>query len=657
MDSRDQEEETAAQNLAAGDEWGAGPKEGMALSWDRAEALYDRLAPSVAGLVVASTKRWADVEDHLHDTLLKVVQAGEVEDLERYALRATANALKRQGRQAWRWRSLEDAPQVRSESGPNPEDDVADRHSRAEQARLRLSGEDRQILELCVSQGRPDSEVAGILGLSADSVRKRLERATGRLREAWFQDAIGGEAALGSCRKALGWMLLDAAGNLNDSGTARLSAHLDGCPECRDRRQLVLNFKKTEGLAALLPIPPAGAIDESKPRVVARLVAALEQGASRPPPPGRGRLWPRRLALGLLLLLLFLLSAPTPPAIAIRARVASLNYRKPSPAPPIAAIPTSPSPAAVTAANMHQPSPAPAPIYVSPCPPDTIGGYAYLHEGEVYYRSAVGAAAVRLTSTGGRVDNFWWAPDGQRLAYKVPSSLPNIRGDVRVIALSTGAQLWDLDAPVDFFSFSPDGTAWAAGAIDAPNGVLTGVNVLEAKFPLTGNQAQTFTATDSDGSSGNPPTPVQFDWSVYQDRPPILESVLHPDAGIFWQRSGIYEHLDGLAHLYDPAGSWLSDIQMTVPVLDQLEGFPSNSAFALGFGGVITRTCVGTVASTAQPELMGMAYQMAISSDGRTGLISVHDAGFTFDVVRLYADGRVRYLSRDGVTELPLWRP
>jgi hypothetical protein len=92
-------------------------------------------------------------------------------------------------------------------------------------------------------------------------------------------------------------------------------------------------------------------------------------------------------------------------------------------------------------------------------------------------------------------------------------------------------------------------------------------------------------------------------------------------------------------------------------ILGQFEAFPASSAFTVTPSGAITRNCAGRVTSVYQPDLMGRGLQMTVDGVGRTSLISVHDAGFTIDVVRLYADGRTQYLSSDGATELARWQP
>jgi len=151
----------------------------------------------------------------------------------------------------------------------------------------------------------------------------------------------------------------------------------------------------------------------------------------------------------------------------------SIGPAEPSPSPVAQASPSpAPSPSRIVPALTGGPPP-----YVSPCPPAASGGYAYLDHGEVFYRTAIGAPPTQLTSTGSRVDDFWWTPDGTRLLYKVVSSPPDIAGDVRMISLSTRQQLWDLGASTQFFTLSPDGSSWAAGTISVQNGNNVGVQV------------------------------------------------------------------------------------------------------------------------------------------------------------------------------------
>src|SRR5579862_4395921 len=180
MDNSAREADTRAHGRAARSGSGGEAKPPLSINWDQAEALYDRLAPAIAGMVLTSTGRWADVEDHLHDALLLVARAGRLQDAEHYALRSTANALKRKGRQRWRWRPFEEVPRGALADAVDPGDLVAERNGRAELVRSRLSRADQQVLELSLRQGLPDSEVAGILGVKPDAVRKRLERALRR---------------------------------------------------------------------------------------------------------------------------------------------------------------------------------------------------------------------------------------------------------------------------------------------------------------------------------------------------------------------------------------------------------------------------------------------------------------------------------------------
>jgi hypothetical protein len=76
----------------------------------------------------------------------------------------------------------------------------------------------------------------------------------------------------------------------------------------------------------------------------------------------------------------------------------------------------------------------------------------------------------------------------------------------------------------------------------------------------------------------------------------------------------------------------------------------------LEFGGTISRSCAGGVATVDQPALGGRPFQMSVNPDGRAGLMTLHDGATSFDLVLIYADGRIEHLSSDGDTELPRWQ-
>jgi RNA polymerase sigma-70 factor (ECF subfamily) len=94
-------------------------------------------------------------------------------------------AAQRAARRSVSVEDLEDWQDAHPRSGDSPEEDVlrAEREARVQRALLQLSAELREMIVLHDWQGMKHREIADILGLTHDAVRKRYSRALTTLAE------------------------------------------------------------------------------------------------------------------------------------------------------------------------------------------------------------------------------------------------------------------------------------------------------------------------------------------------------------------------------------------------------------------------------------------------------------------------------------------
>lgn len=143
------------------------------------ERLADRFAPAVYRLAYARTGSRADAEDVMQETFLRLVRARpELRDDEHakaWLLRVAANCAGDLFRAPWRRTlPLEEAGCL-AQPAPEPDGTL--------EAVLSLPPRYRALVHLYYYEGYSVAEIAAILRKSQETVRTRLHRARGMLRE------------------------------------------------------------------------------------------------------------------------------------------------------------------------------------------------------------------------------------------------------------------------------------------------------------------------------------------------------------------------------------------------------------------------------------------------------------------------------------------
>lgn len=561
----------------------------------------------------------ADCEDALQDSSVYLIQklnaGAEIENGLHLALHVAFNSLRNRSRRERRRLAIA-RRRLRPSAAPDPTL-VGDQNlGPLMTAFTQLEPEDQTLLWLGDVRRDSDSEIASVLRLKPDAVRQRLVRARIRLAELYLKELLGNREVVASCRRPLSLFPRWWAGTLRSDQVRQLARHLVGCQSCEQTKHQLKKHRWGVGVRQLFPPPLPTSSEDRKQTAAGRLVAAIEPAPKGPWLFGPGR---RRRLLAAPLLLLLLLILLTPPG---RTLIGS-------------AVPA--------LARQSTPS------YVSPCPPGSTGGYAYLDRGEVYYRSAIGSPAERITNTGGRVDDLWWTPDGRDLLYKVSASPPAIAGDVYMLDFGTRQQVWQLGAAAQFFALSSDGHSWAAGSISVQNGTNAGMDVMTGRFPQTAANPLSRFLSQVLGD------PILYRPNDYEDRGfvPLAALGVGPLA---WLSAGIYIDDEGTG-IYSASGTYLAAGDLTPQLYDAAMGAPASSHFVLSRDRLLTRSCVGRQVLFSNALMQAGPTWMSVSPDGRTALLTGVSPAGAISVMRLYADGRASALSSDGATSLAEFRP
>ena len=151
----------------------------MAYTREELEELVNRHAPAVYRLAYARTGSRADAEDVMQETFLRLLRARpELRDDEHakaWLLRVAANCAGDLFRAPWRRTlPLEEAGCL-AQPAPEPDGTL--------EAVLSLPPRYRTPVHLYYYEGYSVAEIAAILGKSQETVRTRLHRARGMLRE------------------------------------------------------------------------------------------------------------------------------------------------------------------------------------------------------------------------------------------------------------------------------------------------------------------------------------------------------------------------------------------------------------------------------------------------------------------------------------------
>lgn len=168
-------------------------------------ALVERFTPLVYRLAVRMLRDGAEAEDVSQEVFLKMHRAFDQYDPTRplapWVARTAYNAcLKRLERSARRRVTEGDELQaLPDERARSPEESAADGEATALVLRALggLPAQDRALLDLRYREGLSDVEVAEATGMPVNTVKTRIFRARGRLRE-WLAPILGRAGARGT---------------------------------------------------------------------------------------------------------------------------------------------------------------------------------------------------------------------------------------------------------------------------------------------------------------------------------------------------------------------------------------------------------------------------------------------------------------------------
>lgn len=161
----------------------------------------ERLHPVVTAWCRRLGGPGVDAQDAAQEVLIITARrAAELHDLgalEPWAFAVTRNVLRRHRRRQWWRRWVGAVDEGLPAPGAGPEDHVGDRRLAGLVDRVldRLPLEQREVLVLCLAEGRSDSEVAALTGAPAPTVRSRL-----RLARARFRREVEADPSLASLR-------------------------------------------------------------------------------------------------------------------------------------------------------------------------------------------------------------------------------------------------------------------------------------------------------------------------------------------------------------------------------------------------------------------------------------------------------------------------
>jgi RNA polymerase sigma-70 factor, ECF subfamily len=594
------------------------------------EELYDLCAPAAFHTALSVLRSPSDAEDIAQDTCLvvfnEVAQGKAIENPKQYASKTAYHLALRELKRTKKIAVLDEAVAI-----PDQSNAALRGTSLAWQACAAVSVAQRAAVVLTEVEQMSSEEVGRALGVSAASARQLAHKGREGMLKRCVELIAARREQPPECaqRPQQIWSLV--VGALGPEQAQELRAHMATCAYCRDIHDQLLYAKS---LAAFLPLFPFDSL-MSKKEATIRLVAANREIRIG------GGWWRRRLAIGAALaLLLLLLGSAGLPAFMSR--------------PPKARLAAQP---ASSAAEI-----APAAPTVPPIPP---AAFAYLSKGEVWYQTSLSAPAKQLTSTGGQIDFFTWAPDGRSLVYKQRAA-NTVVGDLHQIDLNSH-EMWSLSANAAGFSFSPDGRSWVAA-----------VPVVRGPGPkTTPGRPGIATYRLLFGDAGSPPDPArEIDVPVYFDNgferqpvaeasltepPPLIWSVMPRGIGVWWR--GPLIHFEWGE---DPGGVDIDPATKTVTARTWTNLWDPDRAY---YGPADSPISLATPSATTRPGVLvngqpvtvvdwpGAVVLLSVSRDGRTGLATYVESSGGHDIAVVGADGSVTKLTNDGTSALGLFEP
>lgn len=255
----------------------------------------------------------------------------------------------------------------RRESNPEEQARLAETRAAVWRTIHQLPEHYRQVLLLREMDGLSYSEIAGVLGISLDSVRVTLHRARTEFRELYGLQAMIKEGQM-ACQQLDELLSAYVDGELGRADRKRVKAHIAACPTCQKKQRDLAAVGTL--LAVLSPVFPPFTLRQ---RFLTRLrflpPPGAETGGVDGPPMGRGEGSGGGPPVWLLTLLfggsaLMLLAALTLLGLLILPHLGTLTAASPTP-------PGNPTPFPTTLLPTPTPTFQPTPTSISPTPTPT----------------------------------------------------------------------------------------------------------------------------------------------------------------------------------------------------------------------------------------------------------------------------------------------
>jgi len=575
--------------------------------WNQLYADYYQLALATARQRVRDQ---ADAEDSAQKTFLdayQILARGEnVTNWEAMIVTIAKRAAGKERSRGERQAELESSRPVEDRQAQ----ESAERKQEFRDAFLALSEAEQKAVYYSLVEGLTAAEVGERLGTGIDSAEHLLSRGRAELA---LEIVARNDAttAAATCDRPLKVVYRYLANRMTPQERTEFQKHLKACPRCRLTVERVRDFR---GFVLLLL--PAGVALARRDELFARLQA--QPVANRISIGGGIN---RRLLGGALLLLLV-----------------------------IGAV-------VVT----HKPTPAAPAIVVAACPTGQLGGFAYLDNGNVVYRSSPQARA-QVIDASGAADALLWSPDGTTLLYKDRSNSSSVAGSLHA-AHPSGGPTWSFGSDIQSFAISPDGSSIAALAEHTdPSGNWDGWILYIG--PLGGElAAHTESALVVPSGPG---------WRDSPAGEPLIESNYVPIPGyywgVFWFGSTIYIGQGGVFAGFDASGNRTSSgwEPLSAPLKTMIAGIGQPPGSAVHF----TQRAVNLTAScggSTKPIVTGSNFTQDNSNtlmlnddprNPRAGLaVESSDGATGGDIYLVTADGQAVALTSDHASYLPVWQP
>ncbi len=489
--------------------------------------------------------------------------------------------------------------------------DAAERRDAFRASFRSLSEAEQQAVYHTLVEGLTAAEVGERLGTSAESARHLLSRGRARLVLDMVTTNLPGEAAADD--RPVSDICRYLANRMSSDERKQFAEHLKTCARCRMTVERVREFR-----GFVLILLPAGLVGLYGDHLYAQ-IQAQEAAAKTVPLRSLDR---RVVAAGLIAALL------------IGGGAVVILTHKPTPAAPVLAA--------------------------SGCPTGKVGGFAYLDNGNVMYRSSPSAGPQQMSSSG-RADELMWTPDGGTLIYKDARVSRLVAGTLYAVHPGS-APFWSFGSAIDSFAVSPDGKLVASLIEhDAPDGNWAGWTLDIRAIGSPPGAA---------GVDREIAAPVPDQWQDSPNGEPFAEGVYSVSgfySGVFWFSHAIYVADGEQVAVFDEAGSQTSGWAAPSPTFkSSVAGLAEPQKSVIHFDaqtGAVNATCGATTKPVAAPPALSGAGSNTFMlvddpKNPRAGLAVRASLGpGSGDIYLVTADGSATAITTDHRSYLPVWQP